>query len=277
MNEEQVNNIWATVAQYAWPVVAAIAIFVIGRWVSALIRKGIERTMLKHQVDETLVKFAGNLAYVLLMVAVIIAALNQVGIQTTSLIAVLGAAGLAVGLALQGSLSNFASGVMLIMFRPFKVGDFVSAGGEMGSVEEIALFTTQLKTPDNKAIIVPNAQITGGTITNFSAKPTRRIDLVIGVSYSDDLKQVKAVLNDMLSSDERILKDPEPTVGVVSLGESSVDFAVRPWVNASDYWAVYFDLLQGIKERFDAEGISIPFPQRDLHVIKSDADLAASA
>lgn len=275
--EKIVGTISEFVALYGLRLLGAIVIFFVGKWVAKLLRQIVERTMTRGKVDATLVKFTGNLVYAILMVVVVLAALNQIGVQTTSLIAVIGAAGLAVAFALQGSLANFAAGVMLIIFRPFKVGDFIQGGGEAGIVEEISLFTTQMRTPDNKTIIVPNSNITGGNITNFSAKDTRRIDLTIGVSYSDDLKKVKAVLADILAQDERILKDPEPTIGVVALGESSIDFAVRPWVNASDYWDVYFATLQTVKERFDAESISIPFPQRDIHIYRDPSSLAASA
>lgn len=263
-------------ALYGLRLLGAVIILLVGRWVAKVVRRVVERLMGNSQVDATLIKFTGNLVYTLLMVVVVLAALNQIGVQTTSFIAIIGAAGLAIGFALQGSLSNFAAGIMMIVFRPFKVGDFIQGGGEAGTVEEIALFTTQLKTPDNKTIIVPNSKITGDNITNFSAKDTRRVDLVIGVSYQDDLKKVKEVLADILAKDERVLKDPAPTIGVVALGDSSIDFAVRPWVNAADYWGVYFDLLQGIKERFDKERISIPFPQRDIHVYRDPASLSAS-
>lgn len=276
-----VENIMEMVAEYATRygirLLGAILIFIVGRWVATLIRKGVEGAMGKSHVDATLVKFTGNFVYGILMVVVVLAALNQIGVQTTSFIAIIGAAGLAIGFALQGSLANFAAGIMLIVFRPFKVGDFVQAAGEGGIVEEISLFTTQMRTPDNKTIIIPNAGITGGNITNFSAKDTRRIDLTIGVSYSDDLKKVKEVLADILEKDERILRDPAWTIGVVALADSSIDFAVRPWVKASDFWSVYFDTLQTIKERFDAEDISIPFPQRDIHVYRDPSSLAASA
>jgi len=274
---ESIASIMEQLPVYGLKLLGAVLILLVGRWVATLLRKLIERSMDKGQVDATLVKFTGNLVYALLMVVVVLAALNQVGVQTTSFIAILGAAGLAIGFALQGSLSNFAAGVMLIVFRPFKVGDFVSAAGEAGIIEEISLFTTQLRTGDNKTIIVPNSGVTGGNITNFSAKDTRRVDLTIGVSYRDDLKKVKEVLADILDQDARVLKDPAVTIGVLALGESSVDFAVRPWVKASDYWGVYFDTLQTIKERFDAEGISIPFPQRDIHVYRDPASLSASA
>ncbi len=275
--EQIVGMITEYATRYGIRLLGAILIFIVGRWVATLIRKVVEGTMGKSQVDATLVKFTGNLVYGILMVVVILAVLSQIGIQTHSFIAIIGAAGLAIGFALQGSLANFAAGVMLIVFRPFKVGDFVQAAGEGGIVEEISLFTTQMRTPDNKTIIIPNAGITGGNITNFSAKETRRVDLLIGVSYNDDLKKVKEVLADILEKDERILRDPAWTIGVVALADSSIDFAVRPWVKAADYWGVYFDTLQAVKERFDAEGISIPFPQRDIHVYRDASSLAASA
>lgn len=256
--------------------VMAIVIFIIGRILARVLRNSLRAALRRGKVEETLVSFSTNLAYALLMVIVIIAALNQLGIQTTSFIAILGAAGLAVGLALQGSLANFAAGVLMIIFKPFKVGDFIEAAGTMGTVEEIEIFTTKLRTPDNKQIIIPNNQITNGNITNFSAKDTRRVDLVVGVSYSDDLNKVKAVLEDILNQDERILPEPAPTIGVLQLGESSIDFAVRPWVKSGDYWPTFFDLNKTIKERFDAEDISIPFPQRDVHFYQKQGDKAAA-
>jgi small conductance mechanosensitive channel len=184
---------------------------------------------------------------------------------------VLGAAGLAIGLALQGSLANFAAGVLMIIFRPFRSGDFIEAAGVAGVVEEIQLFTTTMRTPDNKTIIIPNAQVTSGTITNFSARDTRRLDLVFGVSYSEDLDKVKRVINEVLAAEPRLLDEPAPLVGLLKLGDSSVDFAVRPWVNKSDYWPVFFDLQEAMKKRFDQEGISIPFPQRDVHLYRDAA------
>ena len=196
----------------------------------------------------------------------ILAAVGQLGVQTTSFIAVLGAAGFAVGLALQGSLGNFASGVLIMIFRPFKSGDFVEAGGTMGIVEAIQIFTTTLRTGDNKTIIVPNGQITSGTITNYSAKDTRRVDLVIGVSYGDDLDKVRRVIEEVIAAEGRVLSEPEPTIGVLELADSSVNFAVRPWVKSSDYWPVYFGLMESFKKRFDQEGISIPFPQQDVYL-----------
>ncbi len=260
------------VAFYSLKIVAAVILFIIGRWVAKLIKNVIRKSMTKARVDKSLVGFVGNITYVALMVIVIIAALNQLGIQTTSFIAIIGAAGLAVGLALQKSLSNFAAGVLMVIFRPFKMGDYIEGGGAAGTVEEMSIFTTVLKSPDNKVIIVPNAKITGDNIINYSAEDTRRLDLVFGVSYKDDLKKVKEVLNDILKNDNRILKDPAPTVAVLELSDSSVNFAVRPWVPTGEYWNLFFDLKEKIKERFDAENISIPFPQHDVHLYELNSE-----
>jgi small conductance mechanosensitive channel len=203
------------------------------------------------------------------MLFVIIATINQIGVQTTSLIAILGAAGLAVGLAMQGSLANFAAGVLIVIFRPYKVGDFVEAAGVGGSVLQVQILTTILKTADNKQIVVPNAQIMGSIITNYSANPTRRVDLVVGISYDDDIDKARDTIKGLVDSDQRILKDPACVVAVSELGDSSVDFVVRPWVNTADYWAVKFDLTEAIKKRFDEEGLSFPYPQRDVHLHQS--------
>ena len=246
--------------------VIALLIFFVGRMVARALQKGLRRVMEVQQVDKILQTFVGNLVYWALMVFVIIAAINQVGIQTTSLIAVMGAAGLAVGLALQGSLSNFAAGVLIVIFRPYRVGDWVEAAGIAGSVEQVQILSTILKTGDNKMIIVPNSQIMGSIITNYSANPTRRIDMTVGVSYSDDLDKVRKVIQELVDADERILKDPACTIAVAELADSSVNFFVRPWVDTADYWAVKFDLTEAIKKRFDQEDISIPFPQRDVHI-----------
>lgn len=266
--EDITKAVWEYVSLYGIRVIGAIIIFVLGKWIAGLVTKIVKRLMENANVEETLVIFLGNLAYALLLTVVVLAALSQLGINTTSFIAILGAAGLAVGLALQGSLANFGAGVLLIMFQPFKTGDFVDAGGAMGAVEEINIFTTKLKTPDNRQIIVPNSNIVSSNITNFSAKDTRRVDLVFGVSYSDDLKKVKNELVEILSADKRILEDPEPVVAVSELADSSVNFVVRPWVKSSDYWDVYFDLQEKVKNRFDEKGISIPFPQQDIHISK---------
>jgi len=266
VNPEQVNVLVEGASKFGLQIIAAIAVFIIGRWLARRISNLIERGLKRADTDPTLVSFFRNIAYFGLLVLVIIAAVGQLGVQTTSFIAILGAAGLAVGLALQGSLANFAAGVLMIIFRPFKSGDFVEAAGTAGVVEEIQLFTTTMRTPDNKTIIIPNAQVTSGTITNYSARDTRRLDLVFGVSYTDDLDQVKRVIGEVLAEEPRLLKDPEPLVGLLELGDSSVNFAVRPWVNSSEYWPVFFDLQEAMKKRFDKEGISIPFPQRDVHL-----------
>jgi len=228
----------------------------------------IQKMMAKRNVETTIASFICNMSYVVLMTIVIIASLNQFGIQTASLIAIVGAAGLAIGLALQGSLANFAAGFLMLVFRPFKTGDYIEGAGTQGTVEEIHIFTTQLKTPDNKTVIIPNAKLMGDNIINYSAKDKRRVDLVIGVSYSDNLQKVRQVLEDVLSKDNRVLKDPAPTIAVMELGDNSVNFAVRPWAKTDDYWNVYFDLTEDIKKRFDAESISIPFPQRDVHLFE---------
>jgi len=253
-------------------VVTAILIFFVGKWVVNLVVSGLMKAMQKGELDVTLRRFIGNLARMLLMLFVIIAAINQLGVQTASLIALLGAAGLAVGLALQGSLSNFAAGVLIVLFRPYKVGDWIEGGGISGAVEEVQILTTVLKTGDNKRVIVPNSQIMGTTITNYSANETRRVDLVVGVSYSDDLDKVRKELQDLVDADERILKDPAVTIAVSELADSSVNFVLRPWVKTADYWAVYFDLTERVKKRFDEVGISIPFPQRDVHIHNVAAD-----
>ena len=261
-----IPNLQAFAALYGLKIIAAIIIFVVGRWVARALRNAIKKMMVKGDVDETLISFVGNLTYITLLAFVIIAALNQLGIQTTSFIAIIGAAGLAIGLALQGSLANFAAGVLMIIFRPFQVGDYIEGAGVAGAVEKVQIFTTQLKTPDNKTIIIPNAKIMGDNITNYSAKDTRRVDMVIGVGYGDDLKKVREILEDILAKDHRILKDPAPTIGVLELGDNSVNFAVRPWVKRDDYWGAYFDVTETVKRRFDEEGISIPYPQRDVHL-----------
>ncbi|MEA3471365.1 MAG: mechanosensitive ion channel [Thermodesulfobacteriota bacterium] len=257
-------------ALYGLKIVAAVLILIVGRFIALGVKKLLRKIMLRGKVDETLVGFVTNLAYVALMAFVIIAAINKLGIQTASFIAVLATAGLAIGLALQGSLSNFAAGVLMLIFKPFRVGDFIEGSGASGIVEEIGIFTTVLKSPDNKKIIVPNAAMTSGNIINYTANDCRRVDIVAGVSYGEDLDKVRSVLEDILSSDDRILKDPAPTIGVLELADSSVNFAVRPWVKPADYWNVFFATQESIKKCFDAEGISIPFPQQDVHLYKSE-------
>lgn len=257
-------------ALYGLKVIAAAVILIVGRFAAKGIRSLIRRILQKGHVDHVLVSFVSSLCYVAVIAFVIIAALGQLGVQTASFVAVVGAAGLAVGLALQGSLANFAAGVLMIIFKPFKVGDFVEGGGVAGVVEEMGIFTTELRSPDNKKIIVPNAKMTGDNIVNYTAKDIRRVDIVAGVSYGDDLDKVKKVLGEVLAEDERVLKDPAPTIGVLALADSSVNFAVRPWVKTADYWDVFFSTQENIKKRFDAEGICIPFPQRDVHLHKVD-------
>ncbi len=249
-------------------IAVAAAILFGGIWLAKQIKKYVVLMMERRNVDALLASFSSNIVYVALVAFVVIAALSQLGIQTTSFVAIIGAAGLAIGLALQGSLANFASGVMIIAFRPFKVGDFIEAGGVAGVVEGIQIFSTQMRTGDNKAIIIPNSGITSGNITNYSAKDTRRVDMVFGIGYGDDIKKAKDILMELITDDERILKDPEPLVAVSELGDSSVNFVVRPWVNSADFWGVKFDYTEAVKLRFDKEGISIPFPQQDVHLHK---------
>ncbi len=256
------------VALYGLKVIAAIAILLIGRLAAKLVHKIVQRVLQRGRLDATLISFVSSLCYIGIMAFVIIAALNQLGVQTASFVVVLGSAGLAVGLALQGSLSNFAAGVLMIIFKPFKVGDYIEGGGVAGSVQDIGVFTTELMSPDNKKIIVPNGKITGDNIVNFTAKEIRRVDLVVGVSYKDDMGKVKSVLADVLAKDGRILKDPAPAIGVLELADSCVKFAVRPWVKTADYWDVFFAVQENIKKRFDSEGICIPFPQQDVHIHK---------
>lgn len=244
----------------------AVLILMIGKIVAVSIKSLIKKVMNARKVDPTITGFVGGLIYAIIMVGVVLAALQRIGVQTTSFVAIIGAAGLAIGLALQGSLANFAAGFMLILFKPFKVGNFIEAGGTAGIVEEIDIFTTTLRTPDNRVIIVPNNSITSGAITNVNARDTRRIDLTVGVSYNDDLRAVKALLEKILEEDERVLKEPAPTVGVIELGDSSVDFCVRPWVKASEFFPTMMDLNMTIKERIEAAGFSIPFPQQDVHM-----------
>ena len=235
-----------------------------------MLSKLVKRLLSKAGFDETLQKFIGNLTYTALLVAVIIASLEQLGVDTTSILALFAAAGLAVGLALKDSLSNFAAGVMLIIFKPFKTDDFIEAAGTAGVVETIGIFNTLLRTPDNREITVPNSHIFGGSITNVTTRETRRVDLVIGIGYEDNIGQAKSLVEKIMADDQRILKDPAAAVMVADLGESSVDLAIRPWVKTADYWAVRADLLEGIKACFDESGISIPYPQRDLHMYQAN-------
>ena len=257
--------------QYGVNIISAVLILFIGNIIVKVVAKSVAKVLEKKSIDKAVVEFAHGLVRYLLFVIVLIAALGKLGVQTASVVAVIGAAGLAIGLALQGSLSNFAAGVLIVAFRPFKSGDYVEVGGVAGSVEAIQIFQTVLKTPDNKMVVVPNAGVIGSPITNYSRHETRRVDLVIGVSYSSDLKLTKQVIREALEKNERILKDPAIQIGVLALADSSVNFVVRPWCQTSDYWDVYFDSNQAIKEALDANGIEIPFPQMDVHLNKVDA------
>ena len=264
--EEILQKIWELTTIYGLKIVIALLILFFGRIIAKLVSKIVGRLMERSKIDPTIIRFVSSLTYIALIAFVIIAALGQLGIQTASFIAVVGAAGLAIGLALQGSLANFAAGFLMIIFKPFKVGDYIEGGGVAGTVEEISIFTTILTSPDNKTIIVPNAKLTEDNIVNWTVKGTRRVDMVMGIGYGDDIDKARQVINDVLAAESRLLKDPAPLVAVVELADSSVNFVVRPWVKASDYWGVYFDLTEKMKKAFDANGISIPFPQRDVHV-----------
>lgn len=254
------------ISLYGLNLIAAIIIFLVGRLVTNLITGTIKKVMDGRKIDPSLVGFTTGLSHALLITFVIIAALSRIGIQTTSLVAVIGAAGLAIGLALQGSLSNFAAGVLIIIFKPFRVSDYVVAGGAEGIVEDIGIFTTTIATLDNRTQIVPNSVATSGVIENYTKKGTRRLDLTAGVSYGDDIRKVKSILEDIIAKEPRVLSEPAPFVGVHEMADSSVNFAFRPWVNVADYWDLYFHLNEQIKLRFDEEGVTIPFPQRDVHL-----------
>ncbi|NJB66618.1 small conductance mechanosensitive channel [Desulfobaculum xiamenense] len=245
----------------------ALLIFYAGRWIARILSRFAGRVLLRQSSDELLASFVKAIIYYTMLAAVAIAALSHLGVNVTSLIAVFGAAGLAVGLALKDSLSNFAAGVMLVIFRPFKVGDYVLGAGVAGTVERLSIFNTELRTPDNQKVIVPNSMLTGGVITNVTANSTRRVDLVFGIGYGDDIDKAREVILRILGEESRLLADPAPVVAVNELGESSVNIVVRPWVKSTDYWDVYWALTERIKKAFDAEGISIPFPQRDVHIV----------
>ena len=264
--QQFIDSAWAMVLANYRPVLAAFIILLVGRiaagWVRRITRRGLER----GQVDPTLVPFVAKLAYYAVLAVVVIAALNRVGVATTSVVAIFGAAGLAVGLAMQGTLSNFASGVMLLLFRPFSLGDYVDAGGTAGTVMEIGIFSSILKSPDNVKITVPNSQIFGAVILNYNGYDTRRVDMVMGIGYDDDIQTALDTIRSIVTADERVLADPEPQIAVSNLGDSSVDIVVRPWCASGDYWALKFDLTRKLKEGLEGAGCSIPFPQRDVHL-----------
>ena len=263
--------LWADyILPWGTQIIMALLIFVIGKMVVGLVSNAMNKVMQKAKLDPILISFLTGILRNVLLLLVIVFALSQLGLDTTSLVALLGAAGLAVGLALKDSLSHFAAGVMLILFRPFKVGDFVEVDGVMGSVEQITILSTRLKSGDNKVITVPNANVFGNTMTNFSEQPTRRIDFVFGIGYGSDLLKAKSILEEMVANHDLILKDPAPRVAVHELADSSVNFICRPWVNSADYWPVYWDMMEKVKLRFDEEGIEIPFPQVSVHMEKDD-------
>ncbi|MBW1889885.1 MAG: mechanosensitive ion channel [Deltaproteobacteria bacterium] len=264
--ETYMDKILEMVSLYGVNIITALAIFIVGRWVAKALRNLTRKMMGEKGIDPIIIGFTCNMAYIALLAFIIIAALGQLGIQTTSFIAILGAAGLAIGLALQGSLSNFAAGFLMVIFRPFNVGDYIEGAGVAGSVEEIQLFTTTLLTPDNKTVIIPNAKLTSDNIINWTVTGTRRVDMVFGIGYDDDIDKARQIMEDILAKDERILKDKATQIAVVELADSSVNFVVRPWVNAGDYWGVYMDAMENIKKAFDKQGISIPYPQQDVHL-----------
>jgi len=271
MKDEALDYVQTHGLEFVINLLIAGVIYYVGKIAAHILTGIVRRALMRAKVDDMLVRFLENIVYAVLLIIVIMAALSQLGVETTSLAAVLAAAGFAIGMALQGSLGNFASGVMLIVFRPFKTGDFIDAGGTKGIVEEIDIFHTTLRTLDNVRVIVPNGEITSGVITNFAANPTRRIDLVIGCGYDDDLLAVKSFLTEVVNDDPRVLQDPEPLVAVDSLGDSSVNFFVRPWVNSEDYLATKCDLTERIKLGFDQRGFNFPFPSRDVYTHQADA------
>jgi len=266
MDENLVNNLMDAVWTYVPGILKAILFLVVGLFVAKMGRTAARRALRRGEIDETLVPFLSNMVYYLLLAGVLIGVLGVFGIPTASFVAVLGAAGLAVGLALQGTLSNFAAGVMLLIFRPFKVGDFIEAAGVSGSVKEIGIFATTMHTGDNVRITVSNSAVYGSTIKNFSANDTRRNDIVIGIGYDDDIAKAISTIQSILAADSRVLKDPEPLVAVTELGDSSVNIVVRPWCEKGDYWPLRFDLLRSFKEQLEAAGCSIPYPQTDVHL-----------
>jgi small conductance mechanosensitive channel len=263
---------WGSI--YAINIIGALLIFIIGKWLARRIADLLATLMKKNNVDLTLVNFLKNLTYYILVVLVVVAAVGRLGVNTTSFLTIIGAAGLAIGLALKDSLSNFAAGVMLVLFRPFTIGDVVSTAGITAKVEKITIFNTLFCTPDNQLVIVPNNKIISDIITNINAKDTRRIDLVVGISYTDDMVQTKGVLERLAKEDSRVLTDPETTVAVAELADSSVNLVFRPWVKTADYWAVRFDLTENIKNALDEAGISIPFPQQDVHLFVEKEEAA---
>ncbi len=270
-----VNAIWLWLTKYSLNIVGAVLILIVGKWLSHRISRILSKLLEKNKVDLALVNFLTNITYYTLLVLVVVAAAGRIGINTTSFLTIIGAAGLAVGLALKDSLANFAAGVMLVLFKPFTIGDVVTAAGITAKVENISIFNTLFITPDNQLIIVPNNKIMSEIITNINAKDTRRIDLTVGISYSDDMAKTKEILAGLAREDSRVLTDPPPFIAVAELADSSVNLVFRPWVKTADYWNVRFDLTEKIKNSLDEAGISIPFPQQDVHLFVDKEEVAA--
>ncbi len=260
------DTVYDLAIKYGLKLLLAIVTLIIGLWIIKAIMGGIRRSMEKRDVDATLRTFLHSLLSMLLKIMLVISVISMVGVEMTSFVAILAAAGLAVGMALSGTLQNFAGGVIIVLFKPFKVGDFIDAQGHMGTVKDIQIFNTILKTPDNKTIIIPNGGLSTSSMTNYSTEENRRVDFTFGIGYSDDIDKAKKVIDGVIKADSRIFSDPEPFIAVSELADSSVNFAVRVWSKASDYWGIYFDMTENIKKAFDKEGISIPFPQRDVHL-----------
>ena len=269
--QEIMNYTIEIASNFGLNLLTALIVVIVGKQLVKILLKVIKVALEKANTEETVRIFIANLLNTVFTVIIFVAAINQLGVETTSIIALLGAAGLAIGLALQGSLANFAAGILIVIFRPYKVGDYIEAGTNVGTVKDIQIFSTVLRTPDNKSIVVPNGSIMDGSITNYSEQPTRRIDIIASCSYEDDLDKVKIVLQTILDNEERILTEPKPQIAVSELAESSVNFIVRPWVNSPDYLPVMYSLLENIKKSFDKEGISIPYPQSDVHIHEKKA------
>jgi small conductance mechanosensitive channel len=263
---EHLEQFYDLAIKYGLQILLALVTLIIGLWIIKIINNAIRKKMEKSKMDETLRSFLLPIISILLKILLIISVISMIGVEMTSFVAILAAAGFAIGMALSGSLQNFAGGIMIVLFKPFKVGDFIDAQGHMGTVREIQIFNTILKTPDNKTIIIPNGGLSTNSMTNFSAEPRRRVDFTFGIGYSDDIDKARKVLKGLIDADERILKDPEPVIVVSSLGDSSVDFTVRVWAEAANYWDIYFDMTENVKKTFDENGISIPFPQSDVHI-----------
>ncbi|MEQ9424253.1 MAG: mechanosensitive ion channel [Cyclobacteriaceae bacterium] len=267
--EQYSTKIWEMAIEYLPKVALALITLIIGMMIIGAVVRALKKNLNRRESDSTLTTFLCSLLGVILKALLLISVAGMVGIETTSFVAILGAAGLAVGLALQGSLANFAGGVLILLFKPYRVGDFIDAQGHKGTVREIQIFNSVLKTPDNKTIIIPNGSLSNGSITNFSTEPQRRVDMTFGIGYGDDIDKAKTTLMELIEKDERILKDPEPFIALSELADSSVNFVMRVWCEASDYWGIYFDMHENVKKTFDQKGISIPFPQTDVHVHKS--------